>query len=130
MGSFWRQISVFFGVGVLAMAVQYGVLIGLVELAGSPAVPATLAGYAAGGVLSYVMNRRHTFESVRPHAEATWRFGLVAAVGFSLTGLIMYLLVNELNAPYLPAQVATTAIVFFWNFVAHRGFTFARDGLL
>jgi putative flippase GtrA len=125
----WRQISLFFGVGVLAVIVQYGLLVSLVELAHWPAVPATLVGYTGGGILSYLMNRRHTFASERPHSEATWRFGLVALIGFSLTGVIMYGLVDELGAPYLPAQVATTGMVFFWNFAAHRGFTFARSSL-
>ena len=119
-----RQLSAFFGVGVIAAIVHYSALIGLVEAAGFEPVPATLAGYIAGGVVSYALNRRHTYASARPHAEATWRFATVAFVGFLLTGGFMHVFTQALGAPYLPAQVVTTAIVLVWSFVAHRLWTF------
>jgi putative flippase GtrA len=119
-----RQFSAFFGVGLVAAIVHYGVLIGLVEGAGAEPVPATLAGYVAGGVVSYGLNRRHTYASDRPHAEATWRFALVAFVGFLLTGAFMHAFTGWLGAPYLPAQVVTTGIVLVWSFAAHRIWTF------
>ncbi|WP_230531578.1 GtrA family protein [Microvirga roseola] len=120
-----RQFSTFFGVGVAATAVHYSVLIGLVEIGGAHPVAATLAGYVAGGFLSYMLNRRHTYDSSRPHREATWRFALVAFVGFLLTWLFMNAFTVWLGAPYLPAQVVTTGIVMFWSFTAHKMWTFA-----
>jgi putative flippase GtrA len=121
-----RQFAAFSGVGVVAAVVHYGVLIGLVELARWNPVAATLAGYAGGGVVSYALNRRLTYASERPHAEATWRFAVVAFVGFLLTGLFMQVFTGRLGAPYLPAQLVTTGIVLVWSFVAHRAWTFAR----
>jgi putative flippase GtrA len=119
-----RQFSTFFGVGLAAAALHYGVLIGLVEIAAWRPVAATLLGYLAGGALSYVLNRRHTYRSARPHAEAGWRFALVAAVGFGLTWGFMHLFVERLGAPYLPAQVLTTGVVLLWSFFAHKQFSF------
>ena len=119
-----RQFGAFFGVGVVAAIVHYGLLIGLVEGAGWEPVPATLLGYLAGGVVSYALNRRHTYASDRPHAEATWRFAVVALVGFVLTGLLMQALTGWFTVPYLPAQLVTTGIVLFWSFIAHRVWTF------
>lgn len=121
-----RQISAFAGVGVMAAVVHYGLLIGLVELGGLPPVPATLAGYIGGGIVSYLLNRRHTYESDRPHGEATWRFAIVAFVGFLLTGLLMHGFVDRLGAPYLPAQLVTTGVVMCWSFLAHKLWTFGR----
>jgi putative flippase GtrA len=46
-------------------------------------------------------------------------------VGFGLTFLFMSLLVNWAGIPYLAAQVATTGIVMFWSFAAHRIWTFS-----
>ena len=119
-----RQFASFFGVGVIAAVVHYGLLIALVDSGAAGPVPATLAGYIAGGVASYVLNRRHTYRSDRPHREASWRFGLVAAVGFILTGLLMQVFTGWLEAPYLPAQLVTTGIVLFWSFLANRIWTF------
>src|SRR5208337_4486217 len=77
-----RQFSAFFLVGLIATGLQYAVLVGLKELAHWPVVPASLTGYLAGGVFNYILNRRHTFESDRPHVEAGWRFAAVMVVGF------------------------------------------------
>lgn len=120
-----RQFGAFFGVGIVAAIVHYGLLVGLVEGGLAGAVPATLAGYVAGGVVSYVLNRRHTYRSDRPHEEATWRFAAVAFVGFLVTWGLMHLFVERLALPYLPAQVVTTGIVLVWSFLAHRIWTFA-----
>jgi putative flippase GtrA len=119
-----RQVSAFALVGVAAAVVHYGTLVGLVELAGAGPVPATLAGYLLGGIVSYGLNRRYAFASDRPHAEAGWRFAVVAAVGFGLTGLAMAGLTGQLGIPYLPAQVLTTLLVMLWSFAANRWWTF------
>ena len=121
-----RQFAAFSGVGAVAAVVHYGFLIVLVELAGWTPVAATLAGYVAGGAVSYALNRRLTYASDRPHAEATWRFAAVALVGFALTGLLMQIFTVRLGADYIPAQLVTTGIVLFWSFIAHRLWTFAR----
>jgi putative flippase GtrA len=128
-----RQFSSFFIVGLIATALQYAVLVGLKELAHWSVVPASLAGYLAGGLLNYILNRRHTFGCDRPHAEAGWRFAAVMTVGFLLTWAFMRLFVLLWNAPYLPpeaylpAQVVTSGLVMVWNFVAHRLWTFRAE---
>jgi putative flippase GtrA len=119
-----RQITVFALVGVVATLLHYVVLVALVELAHRPPALAALGGYVVGGIVSYGLNRRHAFASDRPHEEATWRFALVASVGFCLTYLFMDAFVARLGAPYLPAQMATTGLVFFWSFLANRLWTF------
>jgi putative flippase GtrA len=121
-----RQVAAFAGVGVVAAIVHYGLLVGLVEIAGWRAVPATLVGYVGGGLVSYLLNRTHTYRSDRPHGEAGWRFAVVAGVGFLLTYGAMHVLVERLALPYLPAQLATTLIVLVWSFLAHKHWSFGR----
>lgn len=112
-------------VGLAATTMHYAVLAGLVESGAATPLPATLAGYVAGGLVSYVLNRRLTFAGRRSHREAAWRFALVAAGGFAWTGLLMALLVGRFGAPYLPAQAATTLAVLVCGFLANRLWTFA-----
>jgi len=119
-----RQFSSFFWTGLIVVCVHYGTLIFLVEIMRIAAVPATLAGYVAGGILSYGLNRRHTFKTGRPHGEAGWRFVLVAGVGFGLTYVLMRLFISSLLMPYLLAQIVTTGCVMFWSFAAHKFWTF------
>jgi putative flippase GtrA len=125
--TFLRQFSSFVVVGCIATGVHYALLIGLVEIAGISAVAAALVGYGAGGTVSYGLNRRHTFRTKLPHEAAVSRFTLVGAVGFGLTYIFMSLFVRAAGSPYLPAQVATTGIVMFWSFAAHRLWTFPAD---
>nr|WP_255726323.1 GtrA family protein [Microvirga sp. ACRRW] len=120
-----RQFSAFFGVGLAAAVVHYGLLILLVEGGGLHPVPATLAGYVAGGLVSYGLNRRHTYRSNRPHREATWRFAVVAFIGFLLTWFLMHAFTVWLGGPYLPSQVVATGVVMLWSFMAHKIWTFA-----
>jgi putative flippase GtrA len=125
-----RQFGSFFGVGLVAAVVHYGVLIGLVELGGARPVPATLAGYVAGGLVSYGLNRRYTYRSDRSHREASWRFAVVALVGFLLTWALMSFFGWLAGAGfarsyvYLGAQLVTTGVVLFWSFAAHKLWTF------
>lgn len=121
-----RQFSAFVVVGLIAAVAHYGTLIGLVEAKMMGPVPATLLGFVAGAAVSYALNRRFAFDSDRPHREAMWRFGVVAVVGFILTGLIMAVLTGAFAAPYLPAQIFTTGVVLFWNFLANRYWTFSE----
>ena len=124
MQALLKQFSAFFGAGLAAAAVHYGALIGLVEFFKTPPVPATLAGYVLGGIVSYGLNRRHTYASERPHSEAGWRFAIVAGVGFALTALFMHVFAGRLGLHYIAAQLVTTGIVLVWSFLAHRFWTF------
>ncbi|MGD9658160.1 MAG: GtrA family protein [Methylocystis sp.] len=119
-----RQLVAYASVGAVATVAHYAVLIGLVEGIGWRAVPATLCGYVVGGVVAYILNRRHVFASERPHSEATWRFALVAFVGFCVTYVLMSLFVDRWSAPYLPAQLVTTIAAMFATFALNRRWTF------
>ncbi len=103
-----RQLASYGGAGLGAMVAHYGALILLVETGGVHPVPATLVGFVCGGLVSYGLNRRFTFATSRTHAEAGWRFGVVAAIGFVATFLLMYLFVSVLGLPYLLMQLVTT----------------------
>ena len=118
-----RQFSAFALVGIFAAIAHYGTLIGLVEAFRVAAVPASLAGYVAGGLVSYALSRTHVFSTERSHLDAGWRF-VVAGVGFCLTWVSMHLMVDRFALPYLPAQIATTGIVMVWSFLAHKFWTF------
>lgn len=124
----FRQIAMFYGVGIAAAVVHYGTLVGLVELAGWRPVPATLLGYVTGGVTSYILNRWLTYDTRRSHAQAGWRFALVAGVGFLLTWALMYFFTEVLSFRryYLLMQILTTHAVMIWSFAAHKFFTFGE----
>ena len=119
-----RQFGTFFLVGLVVAATHYGLLIAFVEGYRMDPVRATLIGYVAGGIVAYLLHRRLTYASERPHAEAGWRFVVVALAGMGITWLLMALLVRGLGVPYLLAQLATTGLVLFWSFGANKLWSF------
>ncbi len=126
-----RQITTFFGVGVAATLVDYSTRTAVLEIGHARPTICAMAGYIAGGCLSYYLNRAHTFETERSHSEAGWRFAAVMIVGFLLTLVFVWLFTEGLGLPHTRlvdygSFVITTGIVFVWNYLAHKFWTFAE----
>ena len=123
-----RQFACFAAVGVIATALQYGILIFAVEWLRAGAVLASCIGFALSAACNYWLNYHLTFRSRRSHLAAASRFALVATVGLTLNAGMMTLFVDSLRWPYLLAQIATTVPVLSWNFFANRMWSFADAG--
>lgn len=121
-----RQISSFVGVGLTATAAHFATLALLVEADLFGPVASSACGFVVGGTVSYVLNRRYTFESSRSHAGAVPRFAVVAGVAFILNGVLMNLFVHDLGLFYLLAQAITTGITMLWTFTGYRMWAFAH----
>jgi len=122
-----RQFVAFGGVGAIATAIQYLILVLLTEVLGADPVVASTIGYISSALLNYTLNYRFTFASDKPHVVAIQVFTLVALAGSILNAGIMYAMVHGFGANYLVAQVFATGVVFLWNFFAHRRFTFGNS---
>jgi putative flippase GtrA len=118
------QFLFFSAAGLFAAIGHYGTLIALSELAVTGPVPASLAGFVVGGIISYVLNYRFTFRSTKQHREALSKFLVVAAVGFVLNGVAMWVLTGPANLHYLVAQIVATGLVLIWTFSCNRVWTF------
>ena len=118
------QFGKFLLVGAFATALQYVVLALLVQTAGMDPVLASSIGYLLSALANYDLNYRLTFRSHVPYFGGMFRFGLVAAAGFMLNGLVIGVGTKALGLHYLLAQVAATVVVLFWNFFANRRWTF------
>ena len=121
-----RQISTFFGVGLVSIVADYGVFALLSEVFVVNPVMAAQAGYLVGGLVNYLLNRAHTFTTDRSHVQAGLRFAGVMVVGFSLTSLFMWIFTQQIGLPGIVARVISTGIVFCWNFGAHKLWTFGE----
>ena len=118
------QFLRYVAVGLAAAVGHYATLIGLVETEAAGPVVGSLAGFVVGGVISYVLNRRFTFDSDRSHAGAVPRFALIAGAAFLLTGFLMHALTDWAGIHCMLAQLVTTGIVLIWTIFANRFWTF------
>jgi len=110
--------------GAIGTALQYSILLALVEGAGIGAVPASTFGAAAGAVVNYALNHRYTFRSNRPHAEALVKYFCVSIAGIVLNALVLAVAISLVGVHYVIAQVIATGVVLFAAFAVNRAWTF------
>lgn len=121
------RFGAFAFVGLLATALHYIVLVGLVDGLAVAAPAASAAGYALSTLFNYAMNRRFTFNSRRRHAQALPRFLVVSGIGLALNTAVVGLMTAVAHWHYLLSQVLATALVLVWNFQLNRRWTFPAD---
>lgn len=114
----------FLGVGGFATLVQYLLLVVLVETGLLSAAPASAIGYICASLVNYLLNYYLTFGSNARHQVAGVKFALVAVTGLGLNTALVYLLAHLLGVYYLFSQVLATLAVLFWNFFAHKHWTY------
>jgi len=124
LGDLPYQLVKYAGVGGVSAVFHYATLVACVELLSVNPVPAALAASGVGAGVNYWLNYHYTFKSARHHAQSVPRFLTVATAGAGLNAGLMYVGVHLVELHYLPAQMITTVIVFFWNFLINRYWTF------
>ncbi len=103
-------------VGLTNTVVGYGIILLLHYGFRIEPIMANLGGYLIGAFLSYTLNRRFTFNSGRPHAEALPRFALAAAGSYLLNLVVLKLCLSVFMLPVALAQalaVSAYTIVFY-----------------
>lgn len=111
-------------VGVVCTALQYGLLILLVEVFRLQPTPASTIGYIASSVVNYLLNYSFTFRSSADHRRALPRFLLIALCGLALNAAITYVGTAVMGLQYLLAQVLATGATLVWNFLVNLRWTF------
>jgi putative flippase GtrA len=131
----WKRFSVsgsmaqfirFALVGVLNSAIQYLVFLFLYSLIGTQYLMASIIGYVAGMINSYILNRRWTFGS--RNQELLTELGRFVAVNLVSLGVnlgLLFLLVSSGAMAPQWAQVLAIAGSTLVNFVLNKVWTFA-----
>lgn len=92
-----NQFSRFLSVGVANTALGYAVIFGCMYLAGLSPEISNAAGYAAGLLLSYFLNRHFTFRSAQRRNAEFLRFGIVFLVSYTANLAVLTFLVRTLE---------------------------------
>jgi putative flippase GtrA len=118
-----RRFASYTGIGAVATAVHYAVLVACVEAFGWPAYLGSGAGAVIGAQLAYAGNRRFTFAHQGDIAASWPRFMATAALG-ALLGMAVVALGVRLGLHYLVAQVLATLASLVLTFAVNRAWTF------
>jgi putative flippase GtrA len=119
-----RQIARFAVVGVIATLTHLGFLVLGVEWLGMNPVIASVLGFIAAVIISYILNHRWTFESDHAHSSTLWRYVVVSLFGLALNTVMMTTLVQYFHWWYFWAQLSVLLVVPLSNFLLNRYWTF------
>ncbi|WOX06157.1 GtrA family protein [Microbulbifer pacificus] len=108
----------FAAVGGVATAVQYLLLVALVELAAVGEVVSSALAFGLAAVFNYLLNFHLTFGGGSRHWQALPKFVVVAALGLATNTLCFSLALPLL--PYLLAQLIATLVTLVGNFILHQ----------
>ncbi|CAG7646727.1 GtrA family protein [Paenibacillus allorhizosphaerae] len=111
-------------VGVLGTVLHFASLYALVEWLGLRAVLASAFGFLLVLLVSYVLNRRWTFQSTPSGWGPLLKYCIVSVTGLGLNVALMYVSVDLLHWHYLIGQCTVVVAVPLSNFILNYYWTF------
>lgn len=116
----------FGAVGLLAAAVHYWVVIGLVELLQIAPLKANVGGFSVAFWFSYIGHRHWTFADHSPASAGSsfMRFLATALLGFFLNQFLFYLLLQHVRLPYFISLAIVVVVVAVMTYVLSRLWAF------
>ena len=119
-----KQFAKFAAVGIASLAVDYVLLLVLVEILHVDFLIATSVSFIASVVVNYFLSMRYVFD----HRDDMSRkreftiFAILSAVGLGLNDLFMFVGVTMLNIAYQAMKVIATFCVTWYNFFTRKKF--------
>ncbi len=114
-----KAFATFVGIGGLATALQYGLMIFLIEWLTISPVLASASSYAISALVNYTANYYLTFKSNAQHLQTFAKFMLATAVVL-MVNTLLFSFFFKAGLHYLWAQIIATLITLFVNFIIHR----------
>lgn len=122
----WSKFWKYCVVGLTGTAVDFGVLLLLVEVAHWSVLPANTLSFLLAATNNYVLNKYWTYaDPERSIGKQYVKFLLVSTVGLGLNTVLMSLLVS-FGMWYVAAKVIVIGAVLVWNFAANSLWTFQK----
>jgi putative flippase GtrA len=128
----WKMVLKYGISGGVAVLVQMGTLVLLVERAGMEHLPAAAVAFIVSAFVAFAFQKFWTF---RDHSLSRGHFQMasylaLAGVAFLLTMLLMYLFVDLLGLWYVLAQIVTIGLVTIVTFLTNKNIIFNRESVI
>lgn len=114
----------FAAVGIASFAVDWALLVLLVEVCRINYLVGTTVSFVVSIALNYVLSMRYVFDhrdDISRKREFTV-FAILSAIGLGLTDLVMFVGVAVLNIAYVAMKVIATFCVTWYNFFSRKRF--------
>jgi putative flippase GtrA len=127
-GNIYVQLLRYLLSGGAAFLIDTGLMILLKEVVGMNYLPASILGFVAGLIFTYILSIRWIFNERR--LTSRWNelaiFIWIGVVGIGLTWFFMKLFTGVFLIYYVISKVLTTVIVSLWNFGAKKLILFTK----
>jgi putative flippase GtrA len=115
-------------VSVLAMLLDFGLLIALVEGLNTPKLVAATISYLAGGIIQYTLCSVWVFPNAPQNVAVGFTaFTLLSLVGLGITWVTMFALHEQMHLSYILAKIVALGLAFNWNFFSRKYLLFKPD---
>jgi putative flippase GtrA len=122
VGHWLHSFSLHVVTGFAAVGAHYALMYGLLR-AGLAPVPASAIGFGAGALTRFALSYRHIFTPTGGVHTAGVRFAVVIAVQLAANSALLAALTRA-GIDVWPAQVATTVLLTFANYLVYRWWVF------
>ncbi|WP_270497238.1 GtrA family protein [Collinsella tanakaei] len=119
-----KQFGKFAIVGLTSLAVDYALLMFLVEACEADLFFSTTVSFIVSVIINYVLSMKYVFvhrEGMSRKREFTI-FAILSAVGLGLNDLYMFVGVTMLNIGYQAMKLISTFLVTWYNFFSRKKF--------
>ena len=115
-------------VSVIALAVDFGCMVLLVELFSIHYLVAATVSFISGLVVNYLLSRAWVFteRKYESRVKEFIIFTSIGIVGLLLNNSIMWLAVERIGIYYIFSKIIATILVFFWNFGLRKMLVFKQ----
>lgn len=115
-------------VGFVSLAVEYSLLLGLVEGVHVDYMLGTTLAFGASIVVNYVLSLRYVFahRAGMSRTREFTIFAILSAVGLGLNDLYMFVGVSMLNIGYQAMKLISTFFVTWYNYFSRKRFLSSR----
>ena len=118
----------YFAASALALAIDFGIYIGLIRVMDVHYLIAAPLGFALGLATIYLLSTRWVFRERRlaDRSAEFALFGLVGLAGMALNQAVLFAAVQWLAASFELAKVISAGVVFSFNFASRKLLLFTR----
>lgn len=113
-------------VSVLSLAVDFGGLWLLTEVAGLHYLLSAVLSYGAGMIVAYVLSVMWVFPTrkLKSRVAELGAFMAIGIAGMGINELLLWLLTDVLRLHYLASRTISAVVGFLWKFVARKAALF------
>ena len=119
-----KQIVKFGMVGISALAIDYSIMIFLIEVFHIDYLISNGISFVASVIFNYIMSVKWVFdvEKNREKKQEILVFVVLSTIGLGINQLLMWLTVEKLRIFYMISKIGATIVVMVYNFVTRKLF--------